>query len=259
MDELEGTLDVYPPVIQNCYPEHKFAFFENWTHNYFSPGAPISGDVDIIARVGDNINNMIWLNAPYSLAHEIYNDTMTTGLIHSLTFTGQLFWAQNINVIYQDDTQFDTRGDYNARIFYHIITNTDGDSVIEASDAAGCWATTDFDNGDYWVKVFVADRDGFIGTGFDTVDSMLVEVYNEPPCDCTGFGDLNLDGGLNPVDVVLIVNYVYKDIDDRQQIPGCPMENGDWDCDEEVNPVDVVGYVNYVYKNIGGPCDPCAP
>jgi len=259
LDELEGTLDLNPPVVEDCYPEYKFAFFKNGTHDYFPPGSPVSGDVDIIARVGDHINNTIWLMSPYTVAYEIYNDTMTTGLIHSLTFTGQLFWTQNVNVIFQDDAEFDTRGDYNQRIFYHIITNTDGDSVVEASDTAGCWHTMDFDDGEYWVKVFVADRDGFDGGSYDVIDSLLVEVVNEI-CDCTDFCDLNLDGGINPIDVVCIVNFVYRQLDARQQIPNCPGDNGDWNCDGAVNPLDVVLYVNFVYHSIGsGPCDPCAP
>ena len=78
-------------------------------------------------------------------------------------------------------------------------------------------------------------------------------------CDCTAHCDLNLDNAINPVDVVYIVNFVYKGIDLRQQIPSCPADNGDWDCDGNVNPVDVVEYVNFVYKGLGaGPYNPCA-
>jgi len=67
-----------------------------------------------------------------------------------------------------------------------------------------------------------------------------------------------IDGNINPVDVVYIVNYVYKNLDARPVLPNCPGNNGDWNCDGNVNPVDVVWYVNYVYKNSGiGPCDPC--
>jgi len=260
LDELVGTLDIYPPLVLNCYPEQKFAFLEDGTHNYFAPGSVLSGDVDIIAQVGDHINNTTWLNSPYTLAYEMYNDTMTTGLKHSVTFTGPLYYTENVGVIFQDDAQFDTRGDYNARIYYHIITNTDGDSLIEATDVSGCWHTTDFDNGSYWVKVFVADRDGFDGTNYDAVDSMQVEIYNEPPCSCPDFCDVNRDGDINPVDVVYMVNYVYRSLDARVQIANCPGDNGDWNCDEAVNPVDVVYYVNYVYKTTGsGPCEPCAP
>jgi len=78
-------------------------------------------------------------------------------------------------------------------------------------------------------------------------------------CECTYFGDVNLDNAINPQDVVYIVNHVYKQIDMRQQLPNCPGDNGDWDCNGTINPLDVVRYVNYVYKGSTAlPCDPCA-
>jgi len=82
-----------------------------------------------------------------------------------------------------------------------------------------------------------------------------------PACVCTDslYCDLNRDMAINPVDVVRIVNFVYKSIDARLQIATCPGDNGDWDCDGNVNPVDVVRYVNFVYKSSTViPCNPCA-
>jgi len=76
-------------------------------------------------------------------------------------------------------------------------------------------------------------------------------------CDCSDFCDLNLDDTINPLDVVFLVNHVFKGRDARQQIPSCPGDNGDWDCDGDITPVDVAFCVNYVYKSLGGPCDPC--
>ena len=92
------------------------------------------------------------------------------------------------------------------------------------------------------------------------ITEMAAWFSMEISCDCSNFGDLNLDGGINPVDVVLLVNYVYKNIDGISQIGACSQRNGDWNCDSSINPVDVVLYVNYVYKALGnGPCDPCVP
>ena len=83
--------------------------------------------------------------------------------------------------------------------------------------------------------------------------------YGVEFCDCKDFCNLDLVGSINPIDVVIIVKYVYKGEDLRQRIPTCPANNGDWNCDGAVNPVDVVHYVNYVYKGMIGkpPCDPC--
>ena len=56
-----------------------------------------------------------------------------------------------------------------------------------------------------------------------------------------------------------MVNYVYKQIGSPPPpIPTCLGTNGDWNCDGEINPVDVVLLVNHVYKLGPGPCDPCA-
>ena len=78
-------------------------------------------------------------------------------------------------------------------------------------------------------------------------------------CACPGLSDWNVDGMINPVDVVLIVNYVYKVWGaPPAPISGCPALNGDWSCDGIINPIDVVLSVNRVYKGWGGPpCDPC--
>ena len=77
-------------------------------------------------------------------------------------------------------------------------------------------------------------------------------------CDCIAHCDLDSDDAINPSDAVCIVNFVYKNLDLRQQIPNCPGDNGDWNCDGSVNPVDVVRYVNFVYQGSGVvPCEPC--
>jgi hypothetical protein len=90
---------------------------------------------------------------------------------------------------------------------------------------------------------------------------MMVEMMDwfgyEITCDCTQYGDLDLAEGITPLDVTILVNYVYKGLDSRQQIGMCPGANGDWDCSDTVDPLDVSLAVNFVYKALGSPCDPC--
>jgi len=77
-------------------------------------------------------------------------------------------------------------------------------------------------------------------------------------CDCTDHCDVNIAGGINPTDVVILVNHVYKSEDTRDQILTCSGDNGDWNCDGQVNPTDVVLIVNFVYKGLeNDPCNPC--
>jgi len=88
------------------------------------------------------------------------------------------------------------------------------------------------------------------------------------PCDCDDWtGDLDCSYTLSPIDVVIIVNFVYKDQDARCYPTGwnCPSKMGDVNCDSAVNAVDVVNYINYVYKNwkpfplCPDPCDEQQP
>jgi len=108
-------------------------------------------------------------------------------------------------------------------------------------------------------------------TGIEAIVFHFVDYYSSPTvdfvpfataplrCTCPGFCDMDGNGTFNPIDVVYLVNYVYKNLDSRVPLPAsCLMDNGDWNCDGDVNPVDVVFYVNYVYKSWGdGPGNPC--
>jgi hypothetical protein len=80
-------------------------------------------------------------------------------------------------------------------------------------------------------------------------------------CHCgVVWGDVNDDGNVNPIDVTLMVQYVYLSNDMRVQPYNCPYQAGDVNCDGSVNPVDMVHFVNYVYLSITPfPCeDPCS-
>ncbi len=95
------------------------------------------------------------------------------------------------------------------------------------------------------------------GTLANPQDYSLVGSERMYICDCPMYGDLNLDGSIDPLDVSFIVNYVFKDLDAIEQIITCPAPNGDWNCDGSIDPVDVALYVNYVFQDLGAPCDPC--
>lgn len=185
LDELVDVTDSAPPVFRTVANGDKFALLTNNTHSYYPPGGTLSGAVDIIARVDDKIQHPFWLLAPYRLTYEIRNDTFSTGPVTSFIFTGELFWQENVGVIYQNDAICQTYGDYDARDYFFIVTNTDGDSVVETSDASQAWHTENFNNGQWWVKVTASDRGGNA-----TADSMQVTTANyfaltgtATPCD----------------------------------------------------------------------------
>jgi len=70
---------------------------------------------------------------------------------------------------------------------------------------------------------------------------------------------MNCDGTTNPVDLVYLVNFVYKSLDALCAPPNCPYPVGDVDCNDAVNPVDVVYLVNAVYKSQNAMSDGCNP
>jgi len=90
------------------------------------------------------------------------------------------------------------------------------------------------------------------------VEDVVTDIVTDTLCDCGTWGDVNDDDAINPLDIVYMVNFVYKNQDARIQPPYCPYEAGDVECGGQVNPVDVVYYVNYVYKGLTPwPCYPC--
>ncbi len=173
LDELVPIDEPDPPVIENAREDAKFAFCYNNSHYYFDPGAPLFSQVDIVSKISDLTLHPTWQLIPYRIQYSIFNDSMYYGPVTSFVFTDTLYWDQNVSVIYQDDETCDTQGDYDYREFFFILTNTDGDSVVESSDWAFGWNTEEFPNAFYWVKVTASDR-----YGNSTSDSMQVEVEN---------------------------------------------------------------------------------
>lgn len=194
LDELDPLVDPDAPVIENAYGSQKFAFSQNQSDQYFALGAAISGDVDVICKAWDYINHYDWQLAPYQLEYRIDGDSSLPWR-NSICFTGPLDWDNNVDVIYRDDAVCDTRGDYDYRDYYFYLTNTDGDSIVEASDAQYSWETSNFHNGDYKIFVRVSDR-----AGNQTIDSQTVTVANYFVLD----GDVTFPDGNPDLDNVAI-------------------------------------------------------
>jgi hypothetical protein len=172
LDELDTINDPDGPEFELAYGNQLFAFCQNESSTYFAEGESISGDVDIISRSFDYINHYAWELAPHKLEYKIEGDS-STPWVTSVCFTGELDFTQNVDAVYQDDAICDSRGDYDYRWYYFNVTNTDGDSLIEAGDRAKSWQTANFHNGDYEISVRAHDR-----FGNSTTASMNVTVEN---------------------------------------------------------------------------------
>jgi len=143
---------------------------------------------------------------------------------------------------------------------YRLTYNSVGDYTPKWSPDGTLIA---FDSGlpgdDHW-EVYVINADGtnLRRVTYTPSDATAINPDWQPwYCDCGVWGDVTGDGLANPVDVVYMVNFVYKGLDSRVPPPSCPYEQGDADCTGQVNPVDVVYFVNLVYKGQNAFCDPC--
>ena len=168
--------DTTKPVFENAIGNELFALCLNNTSTYLSPDS-VYGTVDIIARIHDKtglpLPDTVWERLiPYKIEYEIHGPLSVPSTL-SFIFHGILEYQSNVQVIYKDDGVCDTRGDYDERDYYFIVTNTDGDSIVETSDAACAWVTTDYPDGDYWIVVSAYDAAGSVGQ-----DSMMVTVRN---------------------------------------------------------------------------------
>ncbi len=178
---IQPNTDLLAPVFQDARSGQRFAFCRNNTSTYLNPNN-LSGDVDIIARIYDktgfSTGNDTWDKlAPYLIEYSIKTagGTVVVPWTIGVVFHGRLE-AQNVNVVYKNDNTCRSRGDYERREYYYIVTNTDGDSMIEATDANGKWATGEVGDGNYWVYVRASDV-----VGNTTIDSMLVTTSNGVP------------------------------------------------------------------------------
>jgi hypothetical protein len=184
---IQPNTDLVAPVFENARTNQKFAFCRNNRNNSYLRYDSIVGEVDIIAKVydktGTTTGNSTWDKlAPYELDYSIRREDglvvvpWTIGVQFSNTLDGSL-----VNVVYKADNTCRSRGDYDYREYYYIVTNTDGDSIIEAADTSGEWNTGVVGDTTYWVFVRASDVYGNVA-----LDSMQVRTRNgvavaEPP------------------------------------------------------------------------------
>lgn len=181
-EDLEHVHEGSKPVFENARGNNVFAFCRNETSNYLNPNS-LRGKVDIIAHVGDQLNSH-WTCSVQTLRYSIYPlgnpsapivdnklsvqfdmalDTYGSGAIDSFL----------VDLLYKEDATCNTNGDYNSREFFHILTNSNGDQVYDASDQAEAWDTTAVPNGSYVIEAVARDAAGNRATA-----SMTVTVSN---------------------------------------------------------------------------------
>ena len=186
------------PTFINAYSGQRFAICLNNTSTYQTKDS-VHGTVDLICRLDDKINHRVWKVAVYRIDYSVrdtsgsYVVPLTRAVEMSDSIDG--YSPYQARTVYKQDATCNTRCNYDslARQYYYIITNTDGDSLIEPSDSLAGWNTTLSPDGDYWVKVIARDE-----YGNTAVDSMMVKLRN----DTTGRHDVGVTSIVSPTAVV---------------------------------------------------------
>ncbi len=108
------------------------------------------------------------------------------------------------------------------------------------------------------------DRIYLIENSFPPVDHGATCIFEKGvitilDCICGAKGDLNNDSASDPLDMVYMVNYVYRMTDNFVHPDGwdCPFALGDTDCNGTIDPLDVTNLVILIYRSQDLLCDPC--
>ncbi|MCP4704795.1 MAG: hypothetical protein GY865_09315, partial [candidate division Zixibacteria bacterium] len=113
-------------------------------------------------------------------------------------------------------------------------------SIISSSIADTFFTFTDHEAGNYYYKVKAMDKENQ-WSGYSEMVSTLVEK----PYIC---GDVDGIEDINILDVVFIINNVYKNGPDPE-----PLEAGDVDGIAPINILDIVHLINFIYKSGAAP------
>jgi hypothetical protein len=281
LDELVAIDDPDAPYFVEISPGSPFRFCEDNTDNFFPVGAPLSGNVDIIAQAHDKKNHPDWVLTPYSMTYEIQSDSVFLGPYLAFMFTGQLLWDQSHHVVFKNGGPCVSQGNYDVREFYEIITNHDADTLITPSDISGHWATGQIPNDNYTITVHAYDRFGnhaqesmavttanyydvsgsisfsdenpfledvevsvdFSGTTEMTDDQGLFELFSQPA------GRYPVTADRIGYETWLQIAEVFGEVDLQIELTPAPYVNGDVDFNQLVNVSDIVYLVNFVFGN----------
>lgn len=151
--------DPVPPVFIDARPDERFAFTRNLASTVLDADA-LDGDVDIVARIADDVGLPDWMLNPFSIDYWIEGAEESVPLTNTVTFIGQIPSDGTVGVIYHTQYPMQSQGNYTGRVYYFNVTNTDGDGFVESADASYSWQTGNFSPGDYWVYVKAFDVGG---------------------------------------------------------------------------------------------------
>ena len=179
---LQPLNDTIPPFIDTVFNYSKFGFCLNETSTYLQPDS-LFGDIDIIVKVIDYAGASEWQQPAYCTYYWIkkisedsliFPRTMGQILNHQYPFYEGSHYEPYATVIYKRDailhgsSWMDTERNY-----HHVVTNSNGDSLIELSEKNLAFPTSNYLDGTYRIFIEVFDE-----VGNSDIDSMDVQFKN---------------------------------------------------------------------------------
>jgi len=182
---LQPLPDTTAPVIEPVFGYSKFGICTNETSNYLTPDS-LSGDVDIIVKVVDYAGDSQWQQPAFRTYYWIKSlstgDTILTRRMgHILNHTYPFYSGGNYEpyaiVMYKRDNILTTSSWMDLeRNYYHVVTNSNGDSLLELSEKDLAFPTANYYDGDYRIYIEAFDE-----VGNYVIDSMDVTFKNGNP------------------------------------------------------------------------------
>jgi hypothetical protein len=173
---LDSAGDTTAPFLEPALGSQLYAICSNESSTYFDPGEPISGQVDIVCSAYDYCNYAGPRTGPYRMEYRIRGDSSTPWIV-AFEFGGSIgSYNGSMEALSHLTFKYDhTCSTYYADnlLAFYIMTNTDGDGILEVDDTSYNWNTAQFHNGEYYIISRVSDFEGNA-----TVDSMPVTVDN---------------------------------------------------------------------------------
>ncbi|NOH00369.1 MAG: T9SS type A sorting domain-containing protein [Ignavibacteriae bacterium] len=174
--------DTTAPYIDTVFTNSKFGFCENETSNYLSPDS-LYGEVDIICKVVDYAGNSEWQQPAFKTYYWVINtatgDTIQPRqlghvLNHSYPFYSGDHYTPFSEVMYKRDPILAASSWMSTeRNYYHILTNSNGDSLIDLNERYLAFNTENYLDGYYVIFIEVFDE-----AGNSALDSMSVQFKN---------------------------------------------------------------------------------
>ena len=134
---LRSDPDTIAPVIEDVFPQSKFAFCVNETSQYLDPDS-LYGEVDIIVKVNDFCGTSLWTQPAFSLyytvkslssGNTVFPRSLAQVLNHTYPFYAGSNYEPYATLLYKrDDTLLPSSWMDSLRNYHHILTNNNGDS-----------------------------------------------------------------------------------------------------------------------------------